>query len=194
MDHIDAIEIGLREAAPFHEIARKIFLTYPTKAFVGAEEQQFTVLNAIREFFDVPITAIQVAGSAKTGKSFHAQKDFVQGTSDLDVAIVDARLFSKYAETVIRVSKRFSDQSVFPMRRGRSTYREYVDYIAKGMFRPDCMPVCPERAHWHSFFGNLSTQHTNLFGSINACIYLSEGFFESKQRSVIKNYVDSKAI
>lgn len=194
MNHLEAIEAGIRGNVSHSEIARKIYLTYPTKAFVGAEEQQYLIVNEIALFFDVPITAIQVAGSAKTGRSFYRRQDFIPGTSDLDVAIVDTRLFVKYSEIVFTRSKGYSDQVLFPIRNGASTYQEYVQYLSKGIFRPDLMVTGPERASWNNFFGQLSSKHQNLFGTITACIYMSELFFESKQRSSIKRFLEDRAI
>jgi hypothetical protein len=194
MNHIQAIEAGIKAGVPFTEIARKIYITYPTLAFVGAEEQQYEVLNEISQFFGVPISCIQVAGSAKTGRSFHKQQDFVPGISDLDVAIVDASLFVRYMELVFIKAKGYSDKTGFPVRKGLSTYEEYFRYIARGIFRPDLMTVGPERAQWRDFFSKLSDKHTTLFGSISAAIYLSQSFFEYKQRTAIKSYVEYRPI
>jgi hypothetical protein len=194
MNHIDGIEAGLKAKAAYSEIARKIFLTYPTAAFIGAEEQQYQVLNSIAHYFEIPITTIHVAGSAKTGRSFHQNLDFVPGASDLDVAIIDARLFIKYSEIVYSRSKRYSDQSLFPVKEGKSTYEEYASYLLRGIFRPDLMTTGAERAGWNNYFGKLSSEHSNLFRSITACVYLSELFFQGKQRSAIKCYSDGRPV
>lgn len=50
------------------------------------------------------------------------------------------------------------------------------------------MPSCGERADWNKFFGKLSGDNTDLFKNINAGIYASQYFFESKQRSCIATY------
>ena len=152
------------------------------------------ILNAIARHFDVPITGIQVAGSAKTGRSFHKKQDFIIGESDLDVAVIDSRLFTRYAEIVFHRSRGYTDYTAFPLKSGTSTYEQYVWYLSRGMFRPDLMTVGPERAEWNGFFDRLSSQFRLLFKSINACVYLSEAFFESKQRATIKSYLEDKAI
>jgi hypothetical protein len=194
MNHIEAIEAGLDAGTPYHEIARKVYLTYPTKVFVGQEERQFAILNEIGSFFDVSITSVQVAGSAKTGRSFHQRQDFRPGDSDLDIAIIDTHLFTRYSEAAFRLSRGFSDQSVFPIRDGAPAYEEYARYLARGVFRPDLMPVGPERARIRNFFDQISAKHSDLFSSITGSFYMSQVFFENKQRSSIKSYVDSKAI
>jgi hypothetical protein len=56
------------------------------------------------------------------------------------------------------------------------------------------MPSGEERKQWNKFFGALSREHGDMFKSINACIYMSQVFFEYKQRSSLKKYADNKAI
>lgn len=194
MDHIESIEIGLNDKKSYNEIVRKVYLAYPTKALIGEEERQYQILNEISCFFGVPIMSVQVAGSAKTGRSFHKQKYFEPGNSDLDIAIIDPVLFQRYVEAIFTVTKGYSDNTGFSMREGKSVSKEYLAYLTKGIFRADLMPTCEERKSWNMFFGQLSTTHGDLFKSINAAIYMSQVFFENKQRSAIKNYIKNKAI
>jgi len=194
MDHLEAIAVGLEAGKPYKEIARKVFLTYPTKVFVGDEERQYQILNEISVQFDVPIHNVHVCGSAKIGRSLHQKTDFRPKTSDLDVAILDSRLFSACVAQVLSTSKGFSDRTGFPIRNGLSVFGEYVEYVARGIFRPDLMPAGPARAQWNNFFGELSRKHSDLFKSISAGVYLSQAFFEQKQRSVINSYQADRPI
>jgi len=194
MNHIQAIEAAAAAGTPYHEIVRKVYLTYPTNAFIGFEDQQYELLNEIAQFFKVPITAVQVTGSAKLGRSLHQQTNFIRGQSDLDVAIIDAGLFVWHMELGLRRSKGYSNRASFPLRHGQTTQEEYIQYISKGIFRPEIMPNCPERAQLRNFFGLLSNKHTNLFGSISAAIYVSQACFESKQRSAVKIHIESRPL
>jgi len=194
MDYIKSIEIGLKEKKPYNEIVRKIYLSHPTMALIGDEERQYNILNEISTHFSIPIIAVQVAGSAKTGKSFHKRSDFTPGESDLDIAIIHSGLFQKHMEMVFTVTKGCSDRTGFPLKNGTSTADDYISYISRGIFRPDLIPSCPARIEWNKFFGQLSKKHGDLFKSINAGIYLSQVFFENKQRSAIKNYLSNKAV
>ena len=194
MNHIESIELGLHEKNPYNEIIRKVFLTYPTYAFKNNEERQYAILNDISCHFNVPIMSVQVAGSAKTGRSFHKNRDFISGKSDLDIAIIDSDLFMHYMESVFTITKGYSAREKFPRKNSVSTIDEYRSYLTRGIFRPDLMPTSNERANWHSFFGTLSTKNSDLFKSINAGIYMTQTFFESKQRSTIKEHINNKAI
>ena len=194
MMHIEAIESGIKAKKSYNEIVRKVYLSYPTKALIGDEDRQYQILNEISCFFDIPFMSVQVAGSAKTGRSFHKQRDFQPGYSDLDVAIIDCGLYRKYMEEIFNVTKGYSDRSGFPLKKGKSTAEEYFVYLTKGIFRADLMPSCEARKTWNKFFGQLSSKHGDLFKTINAGIYMSQTFFENKQRSAIKNYVETKAV
>lgn len=194
MDHMESIEVGLTENKSYNEIVRKVYLAYPTKALIGEEERQYNILNDISCFFAVPIMSIQVAGSAKTGRSFHKKRDFEIGGSDLDIAIIDPSLFQEYMEKIFIETKGHSDKTGFSVRGGKSTADEYIAYLTKGIFRADLMPSGETRKSWNKFFGRLSSRHGDLFKSINAGIYMSQLFFENKQRSAIKNYIENKAI
>mgnify|MGYP001810197560 CR=1 FL=1 len=194
MDHLEAIDAGLAAKKPYGEIVRKVFLTYPTKVFVGDEERQFEILNSVSEHFQVSITSIHVAGSAKLGHSIHKKRAFVSGASDLDLAIIDSQLFVRYLEIGLRLSKGYSDGTAFTVRGGVSTKADYLTYLARGIFRPDIMPKGPERADWGNFFGQLTAKHVSVFKSISAAVYLSQGCFESKQRSAIKAHANKGVV
>lgn len=193
MEDVSSIEIGLNGGLSHAEIARKIYLSYPTNIFVGNEETQYEIFNSISNFFSIPFSSIQVVGSAKTGFSFYQNRRFIQGESDLDIAIIDTDLFVKYVDAVFVDTKGFSSLTKFPFRNNRSTFNEYKSYLCKGIFRPDLMPSGELRAEWNSFFGKLSSKHLDLFKSINAGIYLSQNFFEHKQKQSIKDYIKNKA-
>ncbi len=194
MDHIESIESGIKEKMPYNEIVRKVYLVYPTKALIGNEDRQYMILNDISCYFSIPIMSVQIAGSAKTGKSFYQNRDFIPGVSDLDIAIIDSSLFAYYMELVFTLTKGYSDRPKFPIKEGRSTVDEYLSYLSKGIFRPDLMPTCRERAEWNNFFGKLSDKHSDLFKSVNAGIYMSQAFFENKQRTAIKDFIKHKAV
>lgn len=192
--HLESIQKGIDENRPHNEIIRKVYLTYPTMALIGDEERQFKILNEISEYFNIPINNIQVAGSAKTGMSFHKNKAFTPTISDLDIAIINTDLFRFYTEYIFKMTNGYNDRTAFPFRNGRSTFTEYTTYLSKGIFRPDLMPSCIKRANWFEFFGRLSTEHKDLFKNINAGIYISQIFFEHKQCSIINDYISNNAV
>lgn len=189
MDYNNAILIGFKNGSPYNEIARKIYLGYPTCAFIGNEEREFDILNKIATYFKVSYNTVQVVGSAKVGFSCHKDNIFNSETSDLDIAIIDKDLFLYYVEHSFEITRGYRDLNKFPTNeQGHLLYEEYIKYIAKGIFRPDLMPSGDKKAEWRSFFTKLSTENNDLFKSINSGIYSTTYFFENKQRSNISSY------
>ncbi|MDR6803136.1 hypothetical protein J2Y45_000406 [Dyadobacter sp. BE34] len=190
MNYLESIQQGLDAQRKHTDIARKIFITHPTSAFIENEEKQFDILDEVSQFFKIPITHVHVVGSSKIGQSLHKKTKFTLGKSDLDIALVDSNLFIYYSEMIYTITRGFNDLSNFSLNKnGVSNFEEYSQYLLKGIFRPDLMPSCKGRADWLSFFGKLSRKHSALFGGINASIYLSQHYFEVKQISTIKNYI-----
>ncbi|CRI58044.1 hypothetical protein [Pseudomonas sp. CCOS 191] len=195
MKHIEAIERSLRESVPSNLIARKIFLSYPTAAFKDGEDLEFEILNKIKDFFDIPFSAIQIVGSSKTEKSLHKENTFTPKVSDLDVAIIDPSLFLKYVDISYKATNGYSDLTKFRRDSNqRPTYHSFFKYTTKGIFRPDLMPQCKEAREWRKFFSKISADYRNTFKSINAGLYASEYIFESKHSQLIEDYRTSKGI
>lgn len=191
MNEFGPIDLGISAQRPLVEIARKIYLTYPTNAFVGNEEREFVIINKISEFFKIPIMNIQVTGSSKTGRSFHKKTTFNSTSSDLDVAIIDRDMFQKYSEWAFRITNGYMDLTKFTNGK-QDNFRQFCSNIARGIFRPDLMPSGTERASWFKFFADLSRENLDLFKSINGCIYFSQTFFEFKQIYNINEYLQTK--
>jgi hypothetical protein len=190
MNHLEAIDRDSAAGINYSEIARKIYLSYPTKAFSEKEDIQYEILNDIARYFHVPLRSVQIAGSAKTGRSFHKQMDFTPGISDLDVAIIDMQLYTDLMEHVHNFTEGYYDRTRFPIRDGQSTHRNYIANLNKGIFRPALMPYSERRAEIISYFGLLSKAYTGLFKSISAVVYLSETFFQNKQRSAVQLHAE----
>ena len=188
MKYNAGIELGLRNGVPHEEIARKIFLCYPTNVFVDNEEVGFEILNQISIHFRVPFMSVQVVGSSKVGFSYHQDREFVPGESDLDIAIIDTSLFVKYSEIVFRVTNGYTSRQMFE----QGSDSRFTKGLAKGMMRPDLMPRCQEKNEWFDFFRQLSSRYYRLFDNINGGIYASYFFFENKQAGVVVNYTEYK--
>lgn len=170
MTHLESIEASLKAKLSYTDIVRKVYLTYPTSALIGNEERQFQILNDISNYFNISILNVQVAGSSKTGYSFHKGTPFNNTTSDLDIAIIDTNLFLYYTEWVFKNTSGFTIRSGFPIVNGVSTYNEYVTYVSRGIFRPDLMPTGKKRLNWLKFFGQLSSTNKDLFKSIRQIV------------------------
>lgn len=170
-------------------ITRQVYFLLPTHAFQSDPDRHFQVYQAVADFFEVPFQSIQIVGSAKTGISLIKQTPFDPLKSDIDIAVVDQSLFMRYSEIALEISSGLTRRDVFPSQNGRSVFNDYSRYVSKGMFRPDLMPYCPARGQWLSFFGKLSSVHSDFCAGMSAAIYASSKFFEWKQRVAIEKYL-----
>lgn len=167
---------------------KKVYLSYPCNYFLDHPDIQFEIFNRISGEFKVPFSSIRVAGSAHTGYSFIKKRPFIEKESDLDVAIIDARLFQHLLEQCYERSDGFSPEK-FPIDResGKSLRNQFINYSGRGIIRTDLMPSGPEKQKIWSFFNRLSNDHAERFKSISAGIYLSETIYTLKQRSSLQS-------
>ncbi|MHA4046556.1 hypothetical protein [Bacillus cereus] len=185
-----AIETGVKSSQSPIIIARKLFLGYPTSAFKDKEEMGFEILNEIAHYFSIPFYDVHIVGSAKTGSSLYKRTEFTPKESDLDVAIINQNLFLKYSEYAYLRSKGYSDQTVFRGKGGISQANSFKNYLSRGILRPDMLPRGELKEEWFRFFNKLSTKYNKEFKDINAGIYASQFFFESKQAETIEKYIE----
>ncbi|HEY6022184.1 MAG TPA: hypothetical protein VIY48_20650 [Candidatus Paceibacterota bacterium] len=162
----------------------KLFLCYQSAAFLDRQDLRYEISKKIAGQFHVSISSIRFCGSAHIGSSPHKNTPFVEGTSDLDVAIINESLFETYLMHAMNNSRGLQDLSCFPVKDGYSTRDSFCQYAARGIFRPDIMPNCPQRTSWMTFFSKLSRDYS-MFSDINAGLYLSERLFLEKQRNVV---------
>ncbi|UPG93900.1 hypothetical protein [Luteibacter aegosomatissinici] len=193
MDYAGAIERAAVAKRPLLAVCSELFLLGPTHGFAGWEEESFALFHEIADFFQVSVRAIHVCGSAKLGFSPTKKTQFTAGSSDLDVAVVDPQCFQRYVERIVHETNGYRDRSAFPRKDdGRSLYEDFKYYMAKGMLRPDLMPLIAERVEWARFFAGLSRKHSRRFKRISAAVYLSDSLFAMKQMSALQQYINEK--
>lgn len=174
-------------------IARRIYFLSPTVAFEKEPDRELEIYQAVSKFFHIPFNSIQIVGSAKTGVSLIKNTPFSIENSDIDIAVIDQSLFMSYVEEAFTISEGYARNDLFPTKNGRPTSNSFKEYLAKGMFRPDLMPYCPERAKWMSFFSKLSCKHSEFCAGMSAAIYASSVFFEWKQKIVIDKFIAARS-
>ncbi|MEH7442066.1 hypothetical protein V7201_06965 [Bacillus sp. JJ1122] len=189
--HTETLEKEWPQLTAKEDLVRKLYICYPTKAFLGKEDIGFQIFDEISNFFSIPFNQVQVVGSAKTGKSYFKFTEFIEGKSDLDIAIISPELYMRYVELSYKVTNGYRDQSLFNLnKKNVSNIHEFKKCITNGIFRPDLMPNCPQRKEWWTFFNKLSNKHHKLFKNINAGIYATQYFFEFKQIEGLDKYMN----
>lgn len=174
------------------KITRKIFLLLPSHAFKNQFDLQLDLLTEVSEHLNVPISSVHIVGSAKTGVSLVKGTPFSKDNSDIDIAVVDPVLYMKKFEYSFKESNGWALNS-FTVRsdveKTKLRRQEFLDYLQKGIFRPDKMPNSSQRADWLNFFGRLTGKYANHCNKITAWVYASEIFLTSKQQSAVSIYL-----
>jgi hypothetical protein len=175
-------------------IARRIYFLSPTAAFEKEPDRELQVYLKVSEFFDIPFNAIQIVGSAKTGISLLKNTPFTAEDSDIDIAVVDQSLFMHYVERAFTISEGYRRFDLFPKNKddGKPTTSYFKECLAKGIFRPDLMPYCPDRAEWMNFFSKLSSNHREFCSGMSAALYASSVFFEWKQKIAVDKFIAAR--
>ncbi|MFP1923909.1 hypothetical protein [Lonsdalea quercina] len=191
IDYCNSVKADFSKKISAYDIARKIYLTYPTYAFKNKYDLQFDILNGISKFLAISITSVHVAGSAKVGRSYHKGTEFCSEKSDLDVVIIDNDWFCKLMEVCSSETRGFHDGRKLQSNRNADNNLDFLkDYILKGIIFPKNMPICSERQRILGFFNELSVKYAPYFKDINVAFYLSSYFFERKQLKTIFNIND----
>lgn len=190
MTYKNRIHDRLKKRDSSEKIALGVYVVYQTVAMKGLDDMKFDILYAIAEHHKVDITHVLIAGSAQTGESFHKGTLFSSKTSDLDIAIVDPSLYEKCLRLAHTATRDYSDLSGFQRKEGISVYKDFLENLGRGFFRPDLMPSCNFKTEWFSFFQSLSKKYQSNFESINCGVYSSLHFFQLKQSNnieIVKN-------
>lgn len=189
-DDLDAdIADSLRASSDPLHVARRLFEFRASPVLQANAAEAFAILDEVANRFAVPFRSVVVVGSAHTGYTYHKQRDFVPGESDLDLAIISAQLFCRYSEFAFQITKGYRDLTRF---KDVTQAQSFQSYLSKGIFRPDMMPDSPAKQDWQKFFNRLTMKHNQLFRDVNCGVYQSDVFFEAKQASIVELYKKGK--
>ncbi|MCR9240564.1 MAG: hypothetical protein NXH87_04215 [Rhodobiaceae bacterium] len=166
--------------------AGKLFLSRMPNAFDGRLTELHTLRQKVAKKFRLNIRDVLFCGSGHLGYSLVKDKEFSPDRSDLDLAIVNSRLFYELLEVAAKVSNGYSNRSMFPRVYGEDGSKYFVESAArKGMIHPDYLPTCQTKVEWRDFFREVSNDFQNSFQSVSGVVYASEFFFVQKQTSAV---------
>jgi hypothetical protein len=192
-DHRKNLADNRQNRTSSREMARKLYLSYPTCALIEDPETEYAIRNRFASLYAVPLTAVQIIGSAKTGFSLVKSSAFIPKTSDLDVAIIEARLFQSFWEDAYETSRgfeatRFQD----PVLDGRTIIgggqQRFLSYLQRGIIAPEYLPPGHLRQRLIADGERISASHRQHFAKISAFFYASELFFQSKQQDAVEKH------
>ena len=175
-------------------MASKLFLSYPTSVFLEKPEIEYQIRDRVARLYSVPISAVQVTGSAKTGFSLIKRKDFDPKHSDLDLAVIDSKLFTNYWEEAHLISNGFSAEKFNdPIDQNGSVIfgggkKRFLKYVQLGIINPEFLPSGHMRAKIISDATRVSKDFKEHFEKITIFFYASEFFFQTKQEEAIHTH------
>ena len=193
LDYKENLKENKRRRSTSREMARKLYLSYPTSAFVDKHEVEYEIRNRVRNLYQIPISSVQVIGSAKTGFSLIKKTDFKRGESDLDLAVVDVSLFNRLWETSYEASNgfeanKFQDILINGVAKAGSGKERFLDYLYRGVISPDFLPAGTYRAKIFQDFARITDSYKDDFKKISAFFYCNEFFLQEKLKDTIDKH------
>lgn len=155
------------------EMYQRYILTGSCAAF--DDQCSYTIRSSIARQFSVDYTGVIIVGSANLGFSIKPQKRYIPfgDDSDIDVAIVCARLFERVWQEVYLFDK---SGAYWPQQ------SEFRKYLSMGWIRPDKLPTSSVFAfsnQWWEYFREL---HSGLVPyKVTGGIYYSQFFLQQYQ-------------
>lgn len=141
------------------DFCRRRSLHGTPKVFDGAEDGYYEFRKKISEKFDINFHEVFITGSAKLGFSPFKRKAF-DLNSDIDVAIVSAKLYDRIMESIHGYQMELRDNRKAVTSNELEMYHKFLEYGAIGWMRPDLLPtsfrVADLKRDWFDFFNSIS--------------------------------------
>ncbi|MFA6144171.1 MAG: hypothetical protein WC691_05150 [Sulfuricurvum sp.] len=164
---------------------------------------EYTFKKDIAEVLEIHINDIYIVGSGKTGYSIKPKneggrfdrkfelKKLKRNKSDIDIAIVDTKLFDKVQENIYDWSRGFKitwveniyyNEGKFPV----PINYKFLEYLGKGWYRPDFAPTDFQIQTQKGELQNILNKWSQIFDrKIAFAIYKNWHFFKKYQLETI---------
>jgi len=150
--------------------------------FAGREDEYFEFRTRIAQHFGINYQNVFIVGSAKLGFNYFSGKAFSY-ESDIDVVLVDERLFERYYENICDYQYQLDKNYRAIDSRELNLYRSFLQYLVKGWMRPDKLPLSFEisilKDEWFGFFQSISFGKSEVGNyKINAGLFKNTAYLE----------------
>lgn len=172
----------LKNNIDIFEITDKYYNLAKSEIFKEELDLEYEIKNKISKNFSIPLSSIKIVGSGHIGSSPFKERDFEKGKSDLDIGIVDERLFNFFLHKVIIATNNYTDLTFFNNKTRDNKSPQYFRYrVSRGILDFSYLKNINEIDSFEDFFRKLSNVYFTWFKDINARIYLSETCLVLKQ-------------
>ena len=165
--------------------ARRAYFDNATFALAGKHEVEFEIKQRVADRYDIPFRSVVFTGSAQLGFSTHKDTEFIQGSSDLDIACIDSTMYQYFWLSIQRATRAFTDQSIYIGRDHEDNLKNHI--LKRGMILFDFLPKCADRTNEITFLDLLSRNYRSYFGRVTLAVYMNEHAFCWKQNSALSN-------
>jgi len=147
------------------KIVRKYIIHGIPHVFQDRENDFYEFRDCIAKKFQINFHEVLILGSAKLGYSYH--KDSVFSTeSDIDVALVNERLFEWYYDNICNYQYEMDKGSIIMTQKENTQYNLFLQYLIKGWMRPDMLPpklqILSMKQDWFDFFKSISYNKSSV--------------------------------
>lgn len=171
--------IGLcKTTEDYLRIVRKYFIHGTPYVFQDNENKYYDFRSRIANKWSVGFQEVLILGSGKLGYSYHKDSKF-SIESDIDVAIVNERLFEEFYMVIRDFQYSIQRGLVVLSLNEKQMYNEFLKYMIKGWMRPDKLPpqIIGEfsKNNWFEYFESISYEN-NLAGNYKVSAGLFKNF------------------
>lgn len=158
-------------------IVRKFLIHGIPYVFMDNPNLYYDFREQIAKHWGVGFQEVLILGSGKLGYSYHKDSVFSE-ESDIDVAIVNQRLFENFYVEIRNFQYRKDTGLETLTLSEEKEYQKFLSYMIKGWMRPDKLParITGElsKEEWFTYFKSISYRN-NLAGNYK----VSAGLFKS---------------
>lgn len=158
-EEFDLLLLKTDSEADRRHFVNKYFFHGTPYIFRDRESEYFEFRNRIATSFDIGFHEVFIVGSAKFGFSYFKKTTF-DYDSDIDVVIVNERLFEDYYGKICDYQYQLDGMHKGISLKETKTYSEFLKYLVKGWMRPDKLPVSFTvdllKGEWFNFFKSIS--------------------------------------
>ena len=177
---------------------KKYFFHGIPYVFRDNEEDYFEFRNRIANHFKIGFHEVLIVGSGKFGFSYHKDKPF-NYDSDIDVAIVNEKLFEKYYAQICDYQYELDRKYKTIDRYEMSKYSSFLQYLVKGWMRPDKLPTSFKvhllKKEWFNFFNSMSHNKSEVGNyQVTGALYKNYEYLEKYYVENIDKYYSALSI
>lgn len=197
-EEFDGLLLNTKSPQDRLNFIKKYFFHGVPYVFKDNEEDYFEFRNRIANHFKIGFHEVLIVGSGKFGFSYYKDKLF-NYDSDIDVAIVNERLFEDYYARICDYQYELDMKYKTIDQEEKRRYASFLQYLIKGWMRPDKLPTSFKvdllKKEWFNFFSSISNDKSEVGNyQVSGALYKNYEYLEKYYVVNIEKYYNSLLI